>query len=181
MANWSKESYKEENAQLKKCIKELEKVLSFSLLETEVRDLMITRVEEYFNIPIRKKIWDQTIMELVSGRSLKVAPACRLFGRCCQAFYLSKADIVSEMKRGRVIIENVLEIRKEDLGIGGYKLWGMLCALFGSAFMLGRGSFYMLLHRHHLMLPLACRHVARRYHHAGLGTGNHSGRSYKWK
>ena len=55
MANWSKESYKEENAQLKKCIKELEKVLSFSLLETEVRDLMITRVEEYFNILIRKK------------------------------------------------------------------------------------------------------------------------------
>ena len=54
-------------------------------------------------------------MEQVSGRSLKVALACRLFDRCCQAFYLSKADIVSEMKRGRVIIENVLEIRKEDL------------------------------------------------------------------
>ena len=92
-------------------------------------------------------------MELVSGRGLKVALACRLFGRCRQAFYQSKADLVSEMKRGCVIIENVLEIRKEDLGIGGYKLWGMLCALFGSAFMLGRGSFYMLLHRHHLMLP----------------------------
>lgn len=56
MANWSKESYKEENAQLKKCIKELEKGLPFSFLETEVRDLITTRVEEYFNILIRKNL-----------------------------------------------------------------------------------------------------------------------------
>ncbi len=55
MANRNKESYREENAQLKKRVKELEKALSFSRLETEARDLMITRAEEYFNIPIRKK------------------------------------------------------------------------------------------------------------------------------
>lgn len=55
MANRSKEDYQEENAQLKKRVKELEKALNFSKLETEVRDLMITRAEEYFNIPIRKK------------------------------------------------------------------------------------------------------------------------------
>lgn len=55
MSNRSKESYREENAQLKKRIKELEKSLSFSRLETEARDLMITRAEEYFNIQIRKK------------------------------------------------------------------------------------------------------------------------------
>lgn len=55
MSNRSKESYREENAQLKKRIKELEKALSFSRLETEARDLMITRAEEYFNVPIRKK------------------------------------------------------------------------------------------------------------------------------
>ena len=52
MANRSKESYQEENAQLKQRIKELEKALSFSKLETEARDLMITRAEEYFDIPI---------------------------------------------------------------------------------------------------------------------------------
>lgn len=55
MPNRSKEEYKEENAQLKKRIKELEKALSFSKLETEARDLLITRAEEYFDIPIRKK------------------------------------------------------------------------------------------------------------------------------
>lgn len=55
MANRSKEDFKDENAQLKKRIKELEKALAFSKLETEARDLMITRAEEYFNIPIRKK------------------------------------------------------------------------------------------------------------------------------
>ena len=55
MANRSKEDYKEENAQLKRRVKELEKALDFSKLETEARDLLITRAEEYFDIPIRKK------------------------------------------------------------------------------------------------------------------------------
>lgn len=55
MSNRSNDDYKDENAQLKKRIKDLEKALSFSRLETEARDLMITRAEEYFKIPIRKK------------------------------------------------------------------------------------------------------------------------------
>ena len=55
MANRSKEDYKDENAQLRKRIKELEKALEFSRLETLARDLMIDKAEEYFEIPIRKK------------------------------------------------------------------------------------------------------------------------------
>ncbi|MCQ5182976.1 transposase, partial [Parabacteroides distasonis] len=55
MSDRSKEDYHDENARLKKRVKELEKALAFSRLETEARDLMITRAEEYFNIPIRKK------------------------------------------------------------------------------------------------------------------------------
>ena len=55
MANRSKDSYKDENAQLKKRIRELEKALEFSRLETLARDMMIDKAEEYFDIPIRKK------------------------------------------------------------------------------------------------------------------------------
>ncbi len=55
MANRSKESYREEIAQQKKRIKELEKALEFSRLETLARDLMIDKAEEYFDIAIRKK------------------------------------------------------------------------------------------------------------------------------
>lgn len=55
MSNRSKDSYREENAELKKRLKALEKALEYSKLETEVRDLMISRAEEYFDIPIRKK------------------------------------------------------------------------------------------------------------------------------
>ena len=47
----------------------------------------------------------------------------------------------------------VREIRGEDPGIGGYKLWIMLTALFGERFMPGGDSFYTLLRRHRLMLP----------------------------
>ena len=55
MANRDKESYKEEIIQLKKRIKNLEKALAFSKLETEARDILIDKAEEYFNVPIRKK------------------------------------------------------------------------------------------------------------------------------
>ena len=55
MANLSKEEFMNENAQLKQRIKELEKALAFSRLETEARDLMIDIAEKNFNIPIRKK------------------------------------------------------------------------------------------------------------------------------
>lgn len=55
MANRSKENYKDENAQLKKRIKELEKALAYLRLETEARDLMIDIAEKNFSIPIRKK------------------------------------------------------------------------------------------------------------------------------
>ena len=55
MANRSKDSYKDENAQLKKRIRELEKALEFSRLETLSRDMMIDKAEKYFDISIRKK------------------------------------------------------------------------------------------------------------------------------
>ena len=55
MANRSQDSYKEENAQLKKRVRELEKALDLSKLETQVRDMLIDKAEDYFDIPIRKK------------------------------------------------------------------------------------------------------------------------------
>lgn len=55
MANRSKDDYKDENAQLKKRIRELEKALEFSRLETLARDMMIDKAEAYFDIAIRKK------------------------------------------------------------------------------------------------------------------------------
>ena len=55
MTNRSKDSYKAENAQLKNSFREMEKELEFSKLETQVRDMMIDKAEEYFDIAIRKK------------------------------------------------------------------------------------------------------------------------------
>ena len=55
MANRSKSDYQEEIVQLKKRIRELEKSLEFSRLETQARDLTIDKAAEHFDIPIRKK------------------------------------------------------------------------------------------------------------------------------
>lgn len=110
-------------------------------------------------------------MELVEQRNVKVAKACRLFGHCRQAFYQSKADIQAEVKRDKVILDNVREIREEDPGIGGYKLWLMLTELYGRELIPGRDSFLTLLRRHQLMLP------PRKARH----TTNSNHRYHKWK
>ena len=110
-------------------------------------------------------------MELVEQRSMKVATACRLFGHCRQAFYQSKADIEAEVNRDKIILDNVREIRDEDPGIGGYKLWLMLTELYGRKLIPGRDSFFTLLRRHQLMLP------PRKARH----TTNSNHRYHKWK
>ena len=92
-------------------------------------------------------------MELVCECGLMVALVVRLFGHCRQAFYQSKADIEKEVAHERKVIEAVREIREEDPGIGGYKLWLMLIAMFGRDFVPGRDRFFVLLRRKGLMLP----------------------------
>jgi len=86
-------------------------------------------------------------------RGLKIALVVRLFGHCRQAFYQSKADIEKEVAHERKVIDAVREIRSEDPGIGGYKLWLMLIAMFGRDFVPGRDRFFVLLRRKGLMLP----------------------------
>ena len=92
-------------------------------------------------------------MELVFGCGHAVALVVRLFGHCRQAFYQSKADIEKEVSHERKVIDAVREIREEDPGIGGYKLWLMLIAMFGRDFVPGRDRFFAILRRKGLMLP----------------------------
>ena len=92
-------------------------------------------------------------MTLVFECGLAVALVCRLFGHCRQAFYQSRADIEKEKEHERKVIGAVREIREEDPGIGGYKLWLMLIDMFGRAFVPGRDRFFVLLRRKGLMLP----------------------------
>ena len=92
-------------------------------------------------------------MTLVFECGLAVALVCRLFGHCRQAFYQSRADIEKEKGHERKAIEAVREIRQENPGIGGYKLWLMLIDMFGRAIVPGRDRFFVLLRRKGLMLP----------------------------
>ena len=58
---------------------------------------------------------------------------------------------------GKEIVENIIcsavnDYRSDDPGIGGFKLYLMLCDLYGRDQMMGRDSFYKLLRRKKLML-----------------------------
>ena len=110
-------------------------------------------------------------MILVFECGLAVALVCKLFGHCRQAFYQSKADIETEAAHEKKVVEAVREIRCEDPGIGGYKLWLMLIDMFGRVFVPGRDRFFAILRRKGLMLPKPKpRH-----------TTNSNHRYHKWK
>ena len=104
-------------------------------------------------------------MTLVFQHCLKVALVCKLFGHCRQAFYQSKADIEAEVEHERKVIEAVRDIRSEDPGIGGYKLWLMLIDMFGRAFVPGRDRFFTILRRKGLMLPKPKPRHTTNYNH----------------
>ena len=110
-------------------------------------------------------------MELVFECCLKVSLVVRLFGHCRQAFYQSKADIETELEHEKNVVAAVREIRDEDPGIGCYKLWLMLIAMFGRDFVPGRDRFFVILRRRGLMLP---RPKPRH-------TTNSNHRYHKWK
>ena len=59
----------------------------------------------------------------------------------------------TQSEHERNVIDAVLEIRSEDPGIGGYKLWLMLISMFGRDFVPGRDCFFAILRRRGLMLP----------------------------
>ena len=75
----------------------------------------------------------------------------------------------------RILLESnmesmVQEIRREDPGIGAYKLFLMLKDIYGKR-MFGRDRFYKFLHQKHLMLP-----AQKRRH---TTNSNHNYRKYK--
>lgn len=105
------------------------------------------------------------------GHDVSVALACRLFGHCRQSFYQCRTDLEKRMEHERLLLSAVMEIRDEDPGIGGYKLWLLCCSLFGRGSVPGRDTFLALLRRKGLMLPPA---KSRR-------TTNSNHRYRKWK
>ena len=89
-----------------------------------------------------------------------------LFGRSRDAYYKHDADKLKLKNFNETfIVESVKEIRKDAPMIGGYKLFLMLQSLYPDR-MMGRDSFYKLLHKNHLMLkPVSKRHTTDSNHH----------------
>ena len=82
-----------------------------------------------------------------------------------------KTDGGEKLRKEARMMQAVQEIRSVDPGIGGYKLWLMLCDVFGREWMPGRDAFLSVLRRHKLLRPpLRRRHTT---------SSNH--RYHKWK
>ena len=105
---------------------------------------------------------------MVEQHVTNVKAACRLFGHCRQAYYQLKSDYEQESKRNGELVDAVKEIREEDPGIGCFKLFIMICCVFGQDRVPGRDNFFKLLRRNKLMLnrpkPRHTTNSNHRYH-----------------
>ena len=77
---------------------------------------------------------------------------CELFGNSRQAYYQYKKENAKKEIIESTVCSAVEDYRSEDPGIGAYKLYLMLCEVYGRDQMKGRDSFFNLLRRKKLML-----------------------------
>lgn len=79
-----------------------------------------------------------------------------------------KTDYEQESKRNGELVDAVKEIREEDPCIGCFKLFIMICCVFGKDRVPGRDNFFKLLRRNKLMLnrpkPRHTTNSNHRYH-----------------
>lgn len=79
-----------------------------------------------------------------------------------------KFDYDQQCKRNVELVDAVKEIREEDPGIGCFKLFVMICCIFGRERVPGRDNFFKLLRRNKLMLnrpkPRHTTNSNHRYH-----------------
>ena len=96
---------------------------------------------------------------------------CGLFGKCRRAYYCHDLEELQEHELNKSeILRLVYELRGLCPGIGCNKLWLMLQDMC-PGIMMGRDSFYRLMHIEHLFLkPLHRRHTT---------DSNHNYRKYK--
>ena len=144
MAQTKKTPPEEEIEALKKRLKELEGCLPYAELQNLALNTMIDIAEEQ-GIQIRKKNGARTVTRLCERNGLNVKTACKLFGHCRQAYYQQKSDGEELLRRESRILSTIAGIRSVDPGIGGCKLWLMLCDLFGRGRMPGQDAFLKLL------------------------------------
>ena len=81
-----------------------------------------------------------------------------LFGKSRQTYYQNKKREVRKISYYTEIIRTVIDIRSESPNTGCFKLYVMLCSIYGRERMPGRDTFFNMLRRKHLMLK---RHQSR--------------------
>lgn len=87
--------------------------------------------------------------------SLSKEFACSLFGKTRQGYDKVRLLSMKRLKREKALCEAVDDVRADDPGIGGYKLWLMMKDIFDEKLVRGRDSFFKFLDKYNYTLPVA--------------------------
>lgn len=150
--------------------KKLQKAMELEKLRSKAYDTMIDVAEETFNIPIRKKIWHQTVALLrESTPEASLGALCGLFGYSRQSFYKHKENDFAEDAIEPLIVEKAKDYRKDNPGLGCVKLYIIISTLFKeTGCMPGRDAFIEILRKNGLMV-----HIRRRRRYKTTDSNHH--------
>lgn len=154
--------------------KRLQKALELEKLRSKAYDTMINLAEETFNIPIRKKIWYQTVSLLREEcREHSLSTLCGLFGYSRQSYYKRDVNDFAEDAIEPLIVEKAQDYRRNNPGLGCAKLYLIIKDMFEeTGCMPGRDAFIELLRKNGLMVQIKRR---KRYR---TTDSNHNYRKY---
>ena len=133
--------------------KRLQEELNLEQLRNRALNVMIDIAEEQLKIPIRKKIWCQTVEEIAPAeRNFGIDLLCGLFGKTRQAYYKSKKNHFKELVINDLIITLVMEVREKQRRIGARKLINIISSQMPDGMPIGRDAFFNLLSDHGLLV-----------------------------
>ncbi len=99
-----------------------------------------------------------TDLHAESSTENPVADLCKLIGVSKQAYYQYDEDVaLAKAAREEFALQYSKDIRKEDPGIGGVKLWHMYRAEFGCDYPVGRDRFCRILSENGLKIRMRMR------------------------
>lgn len=135
-------------------IKALKRELEDARTKNVVMETFVDIAEKELGIPIRKKIWCQTVREVKRRYpQLKIAMVSRLFGKSRQAFHQMEKRRQHEYIDEEFMLVYVAEIRKRQPRIGTRKLYSMLKEVQElNNIKIGRDKFFRLLRKHDLLI-----------------------------
>lgn len=119
---------------------------------------IIDIAEKELNIPLRKKVFSQTVRKINLANQCNKTFVCRLFGKSRQSYYKAINKEEKDIIKEDIIISIVRKIRKEQPNIGTRKIYHKIKPeLEMHSIKIGRDKLFKILNNYNMLVSLKKR------------------------